>query len=270
DLPRTGFAQLHMANRLLNAASSGDLAHVDSLLAELEAGGMSEPGLLTLVSTALARPCSAGTGCAAAIAPLRERWLPRLRSFAGSTLPQADTVRANLVVVTAALEPDAALDWHRAVQDSALAQQAAWMAAQTMHHTDFWTAVELMRNNIRRGWSNQMVDAIYLRLRGMGEDDLATEILASERSSSSRLWNRLRWAEALHGVGRADDARTTALAALDDWDTATDPLAGSNIFRIYDELGLYPRLIEWAWSRPEGPARAGALLSVLQGLRRVE
>ena len=268
DLPRTGIAEIHMATGVLNAAHTGDLALADSLLAELEAGGMSEPGLLALVSTALARPCSAGSGCAVAIAPLRERWLPRLRTFAASTLPQADTVRANLVVVIASL--DAALDLHRAVQDSALAERAAWTAAQSVHPTDFWTAVELMRNNIRRGWSNQMVGAIYLRLMAMGENDLAAEILASDRSSSSRLWNRLQWVEALHRVGRVDEARTTALAALDDWDTATDPLAGSNILRIYDELAIYPQLIDWAWSRPEGPARAGALLSVLQGQGRVE
>jgi hypothetical protein len=268
DLPRTESWHGHIAIRALNAAHDGDLALVDSLLAELEADNTREPSLMALVSTVLTQPCEAGIGCEAAVAPLRERWLPRLQAFAPSSLPEGDTVRANLVVALAAFDGDAAVAWLAAVQDSTLAYHAAWIA-QSAASTNFWTAVELLRTNARRGLGNEMPPALYTHLMSMGETELAGELLESVRSSHGRLQNRLQWVEALHRVGRVEEARTLALSALDDWDTEAHPVIGSGAFRIYEQLGIYSQLIDWAWSRPEGPARAGALLSVLIGLGRV-
>jgi hypothetical protein len=263
DLPRTERWHQQIAIRTLNAAHGGDLALVDSLLAELEADDTREPSLMALVSTVLTRPCEA------AVAPLRERWLPRLEAFATSSLPEGDTVRANLVMALAAFDGDAAVAWLAAVQDSTLAQHAAWMAAHSAASTNLWTAVELLRTNARRGWGNDVPPALYLHLMSMGETELAGELLESVRSSHDRLRSRLQWVATLHRVGRVEEARTLALSALDDWDTEAHPVIGSGAFGIFEQLGIYSQLIDWAWSRPEGPARAGALLSVLIGLGRV-
>jgi hypothetical protein len=256
--------------RVLNAVSGSDLRTADSLLARLSVAGLSEAELAALVARALTGGCSAGEGCAAAREPMWNRWRDRLEAVAESDAAQADSVRANLVELWAARDGTRAVALLERVRDPDLAKRAASTAGQRVLPIDFRSAVELTRTVARTAGPPVGIPAgMYVRLMSLGETETAAELLANA-GPPGRMSERLRWAEALRTAGRVSEARAVALDALDDFDPESAPIIGARyFFRIYVELGIYNRLIDWAWALPDGPAKAGALLSVVTGVRDV-
>lgn len=265
-VPAEAHGLVQLMSRYRMAVSNADLSAADSLLAEVERSYLPEASLLSLVASTLGTMCVSGQACSGYEAPLTTRWLPRLEAYADVRTPQADTVRATLAQLHAGRDAERALAYLRSIEDPALTGMAGQHAGRRAYGVDFRGAVALTLAAGRATGSLQLPTGdMYTRLMSLGEDDIAAELLSY--MGPMRRFSLLPWAELLHGAGRNDEARAVARAVLRDWDTGRHPQLGTNHLWLFRDLGLSDEVVEWAWSFPPGPARAGALLTVITGLQ---
>jgi hypothetical protein len=258
--------RVYLGEQFVLAIRRAQLPRADSLRAALERVPTPEATMMSLVVRGLMDGCLTQPPCGATVRRVRNEWRDRLEAFAATDHPAADTVRATLAQLFASEDIDRATRWLAMVNDSALVQRATSEAMRLALPVDVPGAVELARIGVRAGHGLSLPGGMYARLHAQRQPELAEALLREVASSGARFYQRLEWIGVLFAAGRVEEARERALAALDDWNPATDPMVGSNIFRVYEQLELYPQLIAWAFARPAGPARAGALMSVLTGL----
>jgi hypothetical protein len=258
--------RIYFGEQFVLAIRRAQLSRADSLRQVLAAQETPEATMMSLVVRGLMDGCLTPTPCATTVRRVRNEWLDRLEAFAVTEHAQADTVRAALAQLFAGEDVERSLRWLSAVNDSALLQRATAEAVRRAFPVDLPGAVALARIGVRAGHGLVLPGGMYARLHVQRQPEVAEQLLREVTSSGARLFQRLEWIRVLFDAGRVEEARERALSALEDWNPDTDPVVGQNMFRVYDELELYPQLIAWAFSRPTGPARAGALLSVLTGL----
>ncbi len=251
----------------LNAVYEGKDSAADSLLRKLQTMGMPHDHLLATIASALEHGCMRGNGCEAELKPLRDRWLDTLEIAAAATAysPVLDTLRAKLASMRSHDSPARSLYWMNTVKDSALLSNAVFMATQYARQSDFLATVEMVRVIVRRGEKLMSLPwGMYKTLRTLHHDALADSLVNDVSSTMSALYDRLDWASLLASNGRTQEARTFAFQALEQWNPEKDPMLFPGL-RAFTEADAYQDLIAWAEKMPDGPAKAGALMSVAMG-----